>query len=531
MVASVSVRRLSALARVGMRTSCVAGAVVLVIVCVAAVEGRQFDGKTWWQHVEVLAADAMGGRAVGSTGIKRAQAYVVAALEKHGITPAGPSGYYQPIRVVVREVVAKDSSVALVRDGKAVPLILGEDAVFTPSVELPSSVEAPLVFIGYGLRIPERNHDDFAGLDLKGKVAVSLAWPPVGVTGSVATHHLSEPRRWEQLQAAGAIGWIRFAFPTANWSFISDALGGPTSATAAAESGLSERQQLAMLFNPARADRLFEGSGHTAQELWEAARTGKPLPRFELPVRIRAAVRTRTTTIACANLLATLAGSDPALKNEYVVISAHIDGQGIGNPVNGDRIYNGAIDNASGVAVLLDLAAQLRKERPRRSVLFAFFTAEEGALLGSKYFLEHPTVDRKAIVANLNIDNVQVTVPLQAVEVLAMDDSDLGAAVRRVVAAQGLSLDLDSRLGNSDHLRFIEHGIPAVKVNVGFLGDLVAVQDEWRKERYHTPFDDLQQPVHLEAARKYEEFVRALLLDVGNNPQRPAWKIAGFDRP
>jgi Zn-dependent M28 family amino/carboxypeptidase len=277
---------------------------------------------------------------------------------------------------------------------------------------------------------------------------------------------------------------------------------------------------------------LFAGTGHTAHELLATARAGEPLPRFDMAVRIRARTRVVKTSVESANLIAKLEGSDPKLKHEYVLLSAHIDHLGLRDPVNGDAIYNGAIDNASGVAVLLDIAAQLNTEntRPRRSVLFAFFTAEEGGLLGSKYFVAHSTVDSRSIVANINVDNVQAVVPLKAIEVLGMDASDIGDAVRRVVAAQGLALDVDERLGNSDHLTFIEHGIPAVKVNVGFLGEMVAIQEQWRRERYHTPFDDLLQPVDLESAAKYEQFVSGLLLDIANNPRRPAWKANSFYR-
>lgn len=203
-------------------------------------------------------------------------------------------------------------------------------------------------------------------------------------------------------------------------------------------------------------------------------------------------------------------------------------------------IYNSAIDNAAGVAVLLDIAAALSREgaQPRRSVLFAFFTAHEvtGELPGSKYFVDHPTVDRKSIAANINVDNVQVIVPLKAMLILGADESDMGDAVRRVAAAQKIELDVDSEpQGNrftccSDQRSFVAHGIPAVKVNVGFPGELRAMLQKWRQERYHTPSDDLQQAINLESVSKYEEFVRALLLDVANNPRPPEWKPNSFYR-
>jgi hypothetical protein len=512
-----------------MRISILAGAFVLATVY-AAGQQQLFDGKTWWHHVQVLASDDMEGRGVGSHGLRRAEKYVVTELEKLGIAPAASTLYYQPVRTLVREVDAKESTAVLTHDGTVVPITLGEDAVFTPSVDLASSIEAPLVFIGWGLRVPEKNHDDFAGLDLKGKIAVSMSWPPPHITGLLATHYLSDARRWEQLRAAGAVGWIRFAFPGANWSSLSGVVSAPTPGFAV-DAAVGAR--LAMLFNPARAEKLFARTGHSGNELIAAARAGQPLPRFEMPIRIRASARTVTKSFESANVIGRIEGSDPQLKNEYVVASAHLDGRGILAPINGDAIFNGAIDNASGVAALLDVAAQLKAHaiRPRRSVLLAFFTAEEGGgLLGSKYFVAHPTVPAKSIVANINVDNVQVIVPLTAIEALGMDDSSLGETVRRVIAAEGLALDLDSRLGNSDHLSFIDSRIPAIKLNVGFLGDTAAIQEKWRRERYQTPFDDLQQPINLEAAAKYEQVLSALLLDVANSPRRVEWKPDSFYR-
>ena len=163
-----------------------------------------------------------------------------------------------------------------------------------------------------------------------------------------------------------------------------------------------------MSFNPTACDALFEGTGHTAAELFALAKDRKPLPNFDLPVSLRARRRELRIRVASANVVAKLAGSDPQLKHEYIVLSAHIDHLGIGKPVNGDRIYNGAIDNASGVAALLDIADQLKRERvrPRRSVLFVLFTGEEQGILGSIYFVAHPPVDAKSMVADVNVDFV-----------------------------------------------------------------------------------------------------------------------------
>lgn len=216
-----------------------------------------------------------------------------------------------------------------------------------------------------------------------------------------------------------------------------------------------------------------------------------------------------------------------------MIFTAHIDGGGIGDAVKGDAIYNSALDNASGCAALLDIAAVLKQEgsRPRRSVLFVFFTAEERGKLGSKYFAARPTVDPKSMVANINLDIIHAIVPLKEVRVLGLDESDLGEAARRAGASLELPVDTEAALNpyafisNSDQTNFIVRGIPAIVFKVGFPGELGAVL---RRDTYHTPFDDVHQPVNLETAARFEEFVLRALLDVANHPHRPEWKASSF---
>ena len=199
------------------------------------------------------------------------------------------------------------------------------------------------------------------------------------------------------------------------WSRIALNRLHPSMELAGAEFNETQGKSWRSTFNPAHADKLFEGSGHTFQELADLAKDRKPLPHFPLTASIKAKAKLEKKTIESANLVATLPGNDPQLKNEYVVLSAHIDHVGIGEPINGDRIYNGAMDNAAGVAVLLDVAASLKQhpENLKRSLLFVFVTGEEKGLLGSKYFAAHPTVDPKSMVANINIDMFRPLVPLK----------------------------------------------------------------------------------------------------------------------
>src|ERR1700686_1188627 len=174
---------------------------------------NHFDGKTWWDYVKVLADDNMEGRETGSAGLRRAEAYIVDQLKQAGLQPAGTDGYYQPVKFQSRQIIEKDSSLALVRDGKVEPLVLGEDAFFSTRVDLAPELQAPLVFVGYGLRILEKNYDDLAGLDLNGKVAVILSGSPPHVPRALASHYQSTAERWKTLHAAGAVGIITVPNP------------------------------------------------------------------------------------------------------------------------------------------------------------------------------------------------------------------------------------------------------------------------------------------------------------------------------
>src|SRR6266700_2202356 len=172
-----------------------------------------FDGKSWWNHVKVLSDDNMEGRETGSSGLRKAQAYVVEQLKSAGLEPAGANGYYQPVRFESREVVEAESSIALLRDGKVQPLTLGNEAFFSTRIDLAPSIEAPLVFVGYGLRIPEKDYDDLVGLDLHGKIAVIFSGSPANIPGALSSHYQYIAERWKTFKQAGAVGIVTIPNP------------------------------------------------------------------------------------------------------------------------------------------------------------------------------------------------------------------------------------------------------------------------------------------------------------------------------
>jgi len=501
-----------------------------------------FDGKTWWGFVSVLADDKMEGRETGSAGLRRAEAYIADQLKRDGLEPAGNKGFYQPVQFESRQIVENGSSLSLVKDGKSNPLTLGEDAVFSTRIDLAPSVSASLVFVGYGLTVPEMNYDDLAGVDLKGKVAVILSGSPAEIPGALSSHYQSAGERWKALQKAGAVGTISILNPASMdipWSRISLNRTHPNMALIGPEFDETAGQKLALTVNPEKAEQLFAGSGHSFSEILDLAKDRKPLPRFPLAVSVDARAKVEKKPVESANLIARLPGSNPELNHEYVVLSAHVDHLGIGEPINGDRIYNGAMDNASGSAVLLDVAASLKKspEKLNRSLLFVFVTGEEKGLLGSKYFTAHPTVSADSMVADINVDMFLPIAPLNFLTVLGLNESDLGEQAAQVAESLGVRAQPDpepqrNAFIRSDQYNFIRHGIPGLAMQVSFEKGTPEQKlfKDWLTERYHAPSDDLRQPVDLGAAAKYEEIVRSLMVRVADSRQRPQWKQDSFFR-
>jgi Zn-dependent M28 family amino/carboxypeptidase len=501
-----------------------------------------FDGKSWWEHVKVLAADDMEGRETGSPGLAKAAAYIVSQAQKDGLQPAGSDGFYQPVTLRSKQIDETQSSLTLVRNGQEEPLVLGEDAIFSTRVDLAPVIDAPLVFVGYGLQVPENQHDDFAGLDLKGKVAVVFSGSTSDISAALAAHYQSIAERKKALFAAGALGYISIPNPASMdipWSRLTLARKRPSMALADAALDDAAGVKFVATFNPAHTQKLFEGSGHSFDEIAALGKDRKSLPTFPLTVSIKARAKIIVKEVNSANIVARYPGSDPKLKDQYVVLSAHMDHLGIGEPIHGDRIYNGAMDNGSGCALLLDLAAALsqQKIKTRRSILFVWVTAEEKGLLGSRYFAARPTVPAKTLVADINTDMFLPIFPLKLLTVYGLSESDLGDAVTQVSQKAGIAVQPDPEpLRNlfvrSDQYSFIREGVPSLAMKVGFEkgSPEEATEKKWLTERYHAPSDDLNQPVDLAAAGKFEDVVRDLTLDVANADGPPHWKSDSFFR-
>jgi Zn-dependent M28 family amino/carboxypeptidase len=497
------------------------------------------EGNAWWAHVQFLASDDMRGRDTGSDGHRRSAEYVAKQFADAGLQPAGTKDFLQPIDFEVRRIDEPNSNLSLERAGKTEALKLGEDATLRVAGDPVPSTKAQAVFVGYGFAVPENGYNELADVDLHGKIAVYISGGPTNIPGPLKAHYQSSEQRWAALQKAGAIGFAMIGNPKNTdvpWERSAQARLQPSMSLADPKMR-GEGPHFSASINPAQADKWFADSGHTIAELLAIADKNEPLPKFPLKVTVHAKVEVIRTKTSSPNVIGVLPGSDPKLKSEYVVISAHLDHVGVGLPINGDTIYNGAMDNATGVASLIEIAKHLKAAgiHPRRSLLFAAVTAEEKGDLGSEYFAHHPTVPEKQIVADLNMDMFLPLFRLQYLEVQGLDESTLGDDVRAVAETQKVIIQADkeperNRFIRSDQYSFVKIGVPALAFKFGWTkgSDEEKIFQDWIKTRYHAPSDDLDQPVDLPAAARFDHLLLLLATRVADADTRPTWKPTSF---
>ncbi|MEP6886082.1 MAG: M28 family metallopeptidase [Gammaproteobacteria bacterium] len=495
-----------------------------------------------------LADDLLEGRGTGARGYDIAAAFVATRFEGMGLAPAGEQGgYFQTVPLRSLRVDSSKSSFTLLHGGKGRSLRLRQDALLggNPGVA-DSSVAAPVVFVGYGVSAPEKGYDDYQRVDVKGKIVAYLFGAP-NFDSSLKAHYTSSLEKRRNAAAHGAAGLILINDPVLEklYSFahrVRDlAIPG--------YSWLDPQGQPAHYFPQLKATaslsleetaRFFEGSGHTADEVFAAAKAGK-LRSFALPLIAKLETITEWKDLHSVNVAAKLEGSDPALKTEHVVYTAHLDHLGISTPVNGDSIYNGALDNASGTAEMLQIASAFSsmQPRPRRSIVFVAVAGEEAGLLGSDYFATYPTLAQSSIVANVNTDEVQMLWPLRDVVAFGAEHSSLNSVVER--AAQRLHLvqspdpmPEEVAFVRSDQYSFVRQGIPAMMVSPGFKSEDAGIVpakifEQWVQTRYHQPQDDMQQPgLDFESAAIFGRFALLCGYEIAQDTARPTWNSGDF---
>jgi Zn-dependent M28 family amino/carboxypeptidase len=499
-------------------------------------------------HMTFLADDLLEGRGPGTRGHELAAKYVAAEFETIGLAPAGDKGtYFQ--RVPFREitVLPEQCSMSLTRNGTTDQLKWGDDFVTRGhEINPDASFDAALVFVGYGVVAPEQHYDDYAGVDAKGKVVVLLAGAPDGFPTEERAHWASGREKAREAAAHGAVGIIGIFTPVSEtqlpWrrSIIGATLpqlrwlapdGTPNDAFPQIKASAT--------LSTAAAERLFQGAPQSWQQVWQAAQSGK-LKGFDLPVSAKLHAISRHREISSPNVAGILRGSDPARGSEYVVFTAHTDHLGIGTPIKGDNIYNGAADDASGVSALIALARAFSRlpKPPARSLLFIAVTAEEKGLLGADYYAHLPTVPRESMVADFNFDGASVFYTFKDVYALGGDHTSLGQVVARNAAALGLQYTKDPMpeqvsFIRADHYSFVRQGIPSVTVNEGLTAKDANVDgrkfvEDWIATRYHSPIDDMNQPLNFDATIQYMQLNFMAGYEVANAPSRPTWNAGDF---
>ena len=517
-------------------------ALVVGVGLTATLAASDVDGKRWWADVTALANDGLEGRNTGSAGHRKAAEYAMAQFERAGLKPAGAQRFVQPVPFDGRTIVESQSSIELIRNGRTERLTLGDDVTINLRVDPADTLEAPLVFAGYGLTVPEMKFDDLAGLDLKGKIVVTFAGGPSQIPGNLRSHYGYAAERGRFFERAGVVGFITIQNPrTSDIPWARSSLARLQEAMSVADPALVDMKgvKLSATVNPEHGDKWLAGSGHSVKELLALVDAGKPLPHFVLPTTLRAKVKVNHRTLESQNVVAVRPGSDPALRNEYVVLSAHLDHLGIAEPINGDAIYNGAMDNASGVSSLIEIARALAESKveTKRSLLFLLVTGEEKGLQGSRYFVAHPTVAAQSMVADVNVDMFLPFYPFRSLMVYGLNESDLGDIAHAVARTMKVEVQDDPEperniFVRSDQYNFIRRGIPSVKLDIGYKKGSKEheIEQAWLKTRYHAPSDDLGQPVDLQAAADFNRAVLAFVRAAADAPARPQWKRDSFFR-
>lgn len=496
--------------------------------------------------VVALSDDAMEGRETGTQGFDRAAGYVAGRYAEIGLLPAGDDGgWYQRVPLLQATVLEDGAAFEIRRGGEVTALSLREQ--FLPGVNFNAPeavVEAPAVFVGQAVHAPELGHDDLAGLELEGRIAVVFGGAPGTFDNTQRAFHSSNREKLRNLVERGAVGvvFVNTADDEARypWARAVQSIGKPSMRLRGADgSAIDAFPQLraTATVSAAAADVLFDQSGQTAAMLFEQAREGR-LQGFALPGTIRLASRSRIEPMESRNVVGRIAGADQALAAEHVVYTAHLDHVGTGVEVDGDGVYNGALDNALGVSIMLEAARELAAApAPRRSLLFVALTGEEKGLLGAEWFANHPSVEGP-LVANINMDMPVMTAPTTDVVPIGVAHSSLDAVLQAAAAEIGVTLSPDPFpeeviFVRSDQYAFVRAGIPAVYLLGGVVGTNPAQDPKlaftwFLRHCYHQPCDDVSLPIHYGDAARMARLNARIGQLAGDAAERPRWNDGDF---
>ncbi|MCA8943170.1 MAG: M28 family peptidase [Planctomycetes bacterium] len=491
--------------------------------------------------IRFLAHDLLEGRGVATRGDELARLYIQTEFETYGLEPGGVDGTWeQPVPIIgITSEVTKPFTVRSASGS----ITFEAPGDYTAEASRPTEVtawgDAPIVFVGYGIHAPEQDWDDFKDTDLTGKVALVMNndpdWDPDLFEGNTRLYYGRWSYKFEEAARRGAIGAIVIhTTPSAGYPFQVIQAGHGREQFWLPFDDSTPRLQLRTWCSDEAAKKICALGGKDLDELRASAKRRDFRP-VVLGVSGELATANQVRELRSANVAGVLRGSDPALRDEVVVISAHFDHLGIGRPKRGDEIYNGALDNASGSAAMLNIARACAHlpNAPRRTLLFLAVTAEESGLLGSKYYARHPTFPRERIVGNFNIDGINIWGATTDISMIGYGKNSLTALAERVAARHGRELvpNPQVELGlfyRSDHFSFARIGVPAAYFKAGrdFLENVEGkrrVKQSYTAVRYHQPNDQFDDRWDLSGAVADTRLIFECLVEAANADAAPSW--------
>jgi hypothetical protein len=508
------------------------------------------NGENIKAHMGFLADDTLLGRDTGSQGYQIAANYVKSYFKQYDMKPMGEHGSFEQIVPLRKTLLDYDSPVMSVEiDGVKTDFSFPEQFIMMGSkLSAESAVQADTVFVGYGVASDALGYDDYQGVDVKGKIVVVLHGRPNELPSEEGAHIGSADEKKRLAAEHGAVGFITIHTPKSEKirTFAKTA----KYATHSQMSWLSKdgtsfgsypelKNQSYVHFD--HAQLLFQGAERTLEAIIEDDNNNVAIKGFALNGKVNLRQSSKLSLITSPNIIASIEGSDPRLKNEYVVFSAHLDHIGVStDDEHEDKINNGALDNASGVSILLETARLMssRAVKPKRSVLFVVVTGEEKGLLGSSYFTNNPTIPAVQMVANVNLDMPMILYPFADVIAFGSTHSSLGDAVAKAAKKIDLSLSPDpmpeqALFTRSDHYNFVKAGIPSVFLMTGFKSKDPAIDGakkfaEFFKTHYHQHSDETSLPINYAAAASFVEVNMMIGLEIANDDRRPTWNKGDF---
>ncbi len=506
-----------------------------------------FTPEQFRAHVAFLADDLLEGRDTGSRGNEIAARYVASQFDSYGLKPGGTNGsWFQQVPLQKTTRGPDRGSITIIGPQGERKFAHADNVMVGASArETRVDLEAPVVFVGYGIEDKRFGLDDYRGLNVKGAIVVMLRGFPKGLPSEEGAHMGASKAK--VAQSHGAIGVITIAtlqfekiFP---WDKVLEYSNDPAYDWLEADGKPHSEAPLIRaggFLNAPAAEVLFAGAKRSFADVRQEADKVKGMPRgFKLPARIRIQGETSAEHITSPNVIAILPGSDPALAKEYIVLSAHLDHLGIkdvpGAAKDADRIYNGAMDNAAGIATMLEVAraAASAPDKPRRSMLFIATTGEEKGLVGADYYAHFPTVPIAQIVGNVDLDMPLLTYEFTDVVAFGANHSTVAKYVEQAVAPMNIKLSPDPMpeqgiFTRSDHYQFVRQGVPAVFLMTGLANGGEKAWEDFQTNFYHSPRDDMAQKIDWKAGAKFAEANYRITRALADSTTPPLWYAGDY---